>query len=384
MPRIIATGINGPTDTGGLQVGAPVVRALWRRLRDEGVDEAAIHQATGLAPGALHDPDGRFPITLRHRIWQLAVETLHSPGIGLRWARGSRPQDIGVAGYVALNSATLGQACRAMQRFGRLISEDDRFEVRTEGEIHVLTYDVLNAPPQSRRPIVENALAVTCVLMRDLAGDAAVPSEVRLGFPAPQERRPYNELFGCPISFDQPEHALLFHKSVCTLRLPTANQYLHRILTRHAERLLARMPAAPSLSWRERVQTEIVRRLHSGPVKIDELASALAVSTRTLQRRLTEEGCALSELVDRTQREMALTYLASPNVSLTEIAVLLGFSEASGFHRAFKRWHGRSPGQYRRESALRSQSGSRRSQGEGGPALVEVVGLGESNPDVTV
>lgn len=333
------------------QIGASIVKDMYGRLLREGVSELAILQATGLQPDACNDPDARFPAAMRQRLWQLAIEAFPRPDLGLHWARDVRPQDIGVAGYIALNSLNLGLACQALGRFGRLICEDDRFASRQEGEVRVLSYELEDAAPSCHRQIVENVLACICVIMRGLAGAEIRPREVRLRFPPPADMQPYRELFGSPVLFDQSENALLFHLSVYTLTLPTANQYLHRILSQHAQSQLEQMPAEFPTSWRERVRIEIIRRIHAGQVRIADLAPSMRVSARTLQRRLTEEGCALSDLVTEIQRDMAMDYLAMPHVSLTEIAALLGFSEASAFHRAFKRWYGISPGGYRREQA---------------------------------
>lgn len=327
---------------------AAVIKDMYFRLLAEGLGERAIAEATGLRRPDLDDPDAHFPSGLRLRLWELAIERLQRADIGLSTARDVGPEDLGVAGYVALNSKTLGEAGRALGRFHHLISQDDHFEHRLEGELSILSYDI-NSPPSCRRQIIENVLACNCSINRKLTGTDLNPVQVHFTFPEPDDLRPYRALFRCPVHFRRERNALIYHQSVYRLPIPTANQYLKQILARHAEQLLNTLSAAPS--WRERTQQEVIRRLHSGRVSADDIAHALGVSRRTLQRRLAEEGALFSTLVRDVQKEVTLDYMKNPGLSLAEIALLVGFSEPSAFHRAFRKWVGQGTQEYRRALA---------------------------------
>jgi AraC-like DNA-binding protein len=154
--------------------------------------------------------------------------------------------------------------------------------------------------------------------------------------------------FGCPVSAgSQPGVylGLVVSRTDAESALPTANAELAQANDRVVQSYLARLDGA---SIRVRVQSLLVDLLPGGAVQEDLVASRLALSVRTLQRRLREEGTSFKSVLDETRRELAGRYLADPDYSIGEITFLLGFSEASNFTRAFRRWYGRPPAAMRR------------------------------------
>jgi AraC-like DNA-binding protein len=124
--------------------------------------------------------------------------------------------------------------------------------------------------------------------------------------------------------------------------VPTADPGLSRIVTAHAEQLLAALaPAADMLT--ARVRRQLAEGMANGPMTLTQVARRLHLSERSLQRRLEAEGTRFAQLVDEVRRELALRYIADERLALGEVAYLLGFAEPSPFHRAFKRWTGTTP-----------------------------------------
>ena len=120
---------------------------------------------------------------------------------------------------------------------------------------------------------------------------------------------------------------------------------LFRILESHAQKVLAETPVTASL--RERVRREVIQRLREGEPGVADIAQALATSERSLQRKLQSEGVSFRDVVDEARHKLAVVYLGDRNLSMTDVACLLGYSEAAAFTRAFKRWTGRVPSQAR-------------------------------------
>jgi len=126
-----------------------------------------------------------------------------------------------------------------------------------------------------------------------------------------------------------------------------ADASLTRILERHAQELLSKLPAVDSLHGR--VRDLLAAELQRGKIGLDHIGALMHMSPRTLRRRLREEGTSAGKLLDEVRRDLAVGYLRQ-DVAISEIAFRLGFSDGSAFHKAFRRWTGRSPAHYRRSS----------------------------------
>ena len=170
------------------------------------------------------------------------------------------------------------------------------------------------------------------------------PLAVELRFPPPADLQPYQEAFKCPLRFDASANALLFSRADVTSPLPTAHPLLAEVHERLAGEHLQRLDHAQMSS---RVRAAIIRHLPHGEPRRTEIASALEMSGRTLQRHLEAEGTSFERLLDDTRRELAQQYLGQTYVSLADATYLLGFRTQSSFFRASKRWFGTSPRHYR-------------------------------------
>ena len=170
------------------------------------------------------------------------------------------------------------------------------------------------------------------------------PAGVRTEVPPPADLQSYQDAFKCPLRFNAPLNALLFAPTDVTLSLPTANAQLAGVHERIASEHLQRRDHAQTC---HRTRAVIIRHLQDGEPRRPKIAAMLGMSERTLQRRLTAEGTSFQLLLDDTRRELARHYLGQRNVSLADIAYLLGFNNQSSFFRASRRWFGSSPRHYR-------------------------------------
>ena len=177
---------------------------------------------------------------------------------------------------------------------------------------------------------------------------------VALSYPAAADLAPYRAAFRCPISFDAARNSILLSHADVTMPLPTSNPLLAELHERFAGEYLRHFDHA---QVSHRAREVIIRRLPDGEPRRDQVAGALCMSERTLQRRLEEEATCFIELLDGTRRELAEQYLGRLHLTLAQAAYLLGFADQSSFFRACKRWFDLSPGQYRSQLARHAATG---------------------------
>ena len=170
------------------------------------------------------------------------------------------------------------------------------------------------------------------------------PLALELRFPPPADAQPYQDAFKCPLRFNASANALLFAHADIISPLPTAHPLLAEVHERLASEHLQRLDPAQTSS---RARAAIVRCLPGGEPRRTQIAGALEMSERTLQRRLEAEGTTFQRLLDDTRRELAQQYLGQTDLSLADACYLLGFRDQSSFFRTSKRWFGTSPRHYR-------------------------------------
>jgi AraC-like DNA-binding protein len=157
----------------------------------------------------------------------------------------------------------------------------------------------------------------------------------------PAWRAEYERIFRAPVVFGSRWNAMLIDPRFLTLRQPPVNRYVFGVLSERAEALLRELENARTA--RGRVESQLMRILHTGQASMNAIAAKMATSPRTLQRNLKAEGVTFEQVLDELRCKLALTYLDGKRVSVNETAYLVGFSEPAAFSRAFKRWTGQSP-----------------------------------------
>ena len=179
--------------------------------------------------------------------------------------------------------------------------------------------------------------------------DRTFATQMDVTYAPPPHAVEYPELLRIPVRFNAGRNALRIDRSWLETDFEPGNEYIFGIFTGHADALLGELRSAESI--RAKVEATILPELHKGALSMDAIAGALAMSRQTLYRRLKDEGVTFAEVHDALRQRMARDYLGARKVSVNETAYLLGFSEASSFVRAFKRWTGMSPSAFRDSAA---------------------------------
>lgn len=288
------------------------------------------------------------PIPVWHSLLTQAVALRPQlPAPGLAIGAHVQPRHVGVMGYLVLASKTLGEAMLAYQRYERLFYGVDLAEIGLTGDQAEIRWgpgDIALGP-------LHDAVAIAALVtfLRRQIDSPPPPTLIAFTHPAPAtraERQAYEDFFGCPVHFGDTHTRVRFPVGYLALPMPHSDPGLRSLLDRQAHALLLALPDSDTFD--RALQQTMLKLLPDGNATLPRAAAELYVSVRTLQRRLDTRGLTWQQLLDRTREQLARQYLADRALTLSDIALLLGFSEQSAFTRAFRRWTRSTPAQIRR------------------------------------
>jgi AraC-like DNA-binding protein len=338
-----------------------VLRALLGRAAAAGIAPAGLLARWNIDPALLEEIDGRVPASAVRALWEELPLACGDPELGLNLAASAPDAALGIVAYLILHAPTLGQGLTAAARHARLLQEvADCFvepapgppgQPRSLRGLRFVQAPLPNGPAPPRHA-VEFAFARFVHMARRSTGVAVKPVFVRFAFPCPANTRPHEALFQCPLLYEHPRNELELDAATSSLPQRAADAWLRTLVEQHAQALRERMGERPSFA--AEVTAALTIEVQKGGGDLASVGRALALSRRTVQRRLDEEGVNFRALADEVRCGLATGYLADRRVSLSEIALLLGFSEQAAFQRAFLRWTGITPGQYRRGERARA------------------------------
>ncbi|MFO0724717.1 MAG: AraC family transcriptional regulator ligand-binding domain-containing protein [Myxococcota bacterium] len=253
-----------------------------------------------------------------------------------------------MVGHLFLRSPTVAAGLERVVAFSRILHDSGRVEVEERGDRVIVFPGCRGLPHPFPRQIAELAAASVLVLLRHATGQALSSTRVAFRHPAPSSLAEHRRIFGVTPSFGAPETEVELPRAVLDLPIAGADPSVLTYLDRYAMDVLTKLPSDDLPS---QIQRAIAQRFGQGLPEMDEIATQLGLSPRTLQRRLSKLELSYQVLLDRVRQRFAERYLSESRLSLGEIAFLLGFAELSNFHRAFRRWTGQTPGHYREVSA---------------------------------
>ncbi|WP_168195619.1 AraC family transcriptional regulator [Bradyrhizobium sp. NAS80.1] len=316
-------------------------------LAAEQLDAPELFRDSGLDITMLGDPDARFPTEQVSLLWELAVARSGNPAVGLIGAGGAKPGYFGVVAYPLMSAPDLLGILHRIVRYIAIVSDAAIVSLHKHGDSYRLAL-VLNA---GSRSVPHERFAFDLLqflsFCRWVTGIDLNPVGVELSHRG-DSSAVFEAAFGCRPRFGAAENAILFSCANVNRPLPTAHPRLSAVHDRIATEQLERVSGS---QFTPRARAEIVRCLHDGAPTRAAIARALAVSERTLHRRLNEEGTSFQRLVDDTRRELAENYLARRDLSAAEVAYLLGFKDQGSFFRATQRWFSMTPQNYRLRAA---------------------------------
>ncbi|WP_354686423.1 AraC family transcriptional regulator ligand-binding domain-containing protein [Cupriavidus necator] len=327
-----------------IQAG-PLPRDLLHALREGGYDVSALAPAPD-SPETDPDHDGAVPATGPLQAGHLlcaVYQATGDPAIGLWLGSRMQPDLLGLAGLPAIAGPSLGTALRRIARYQKLLA-GDRLELRRQGDEAWVCIRPSDPEAPDTRPRIDMELCSLLAFGRQFTRKPLHPLRVSLRIGQPAWHVRYTEAFDCPVRFGEPEDAIVFGRRDLALRL------VARARPGPSAGLDSREPR-PSAASLDDVRAALFQLAGERALSLAAVARHLDVSERTLQRRLMAAGTGFRALCEDARRELAGRYLTEGGMSLGEIAFRLGFDDANSFFRAFRRWTGMTPGDYRRAAA---------------------------------
>ena len=318
--------------------GGGLSRLAIARLRTAGVPVAPLLKRVGLTPELIAEPQERLSVRSQIALLNEAATALKDDRLGFTLARDHAPREIGLLYYVMASSRTLGEALKRLARYSRVTNEALVFGYR-EGNRLILNVGYIGIPRHSYQHQIEFCMFGLLRICRMLTGQNLVPQYFCISHRRASVTSEMARFVGTKVEFgaDSDEFAL----NLDARELPL----LHSDLKYCEAALANKRPDRSEL--RTRVENAISPLLPHGRVVVADVARSLAMSERTLARKLSDEGLNFTEILQQLRRDLAVRYLDDHKLHVSKIAWLLGFHEVSAFTHAFKRWTGKTPSQMR-------------------------------------
>jgi AraC-like DNA-binding protein len=318
-------------------------RVFFDALGRLGYDKRALLAAAGVDFSNSDDPDARVPCQATGDMFGYAIRTRPMKNLGMKLAAETPIGAFPLLDYLIVTCETVAHGINQLSRYFRLNDAPYALEIREDedpvrvifhGSRDSLTFEFgVSLVVLHLREETENRLNAACVNFTHRPDDVVEMQQA----------------LGCPVLGGENWNGFALSRDAWLLPMRRRDPVLRGVLERHAKEIIARLPGADDVTVE--ICRAIMTRFPQGETEIQGVARSLATSTRSLQRRLSAAGTSYQELLDSTRREAATRYLQDRRLSIGEVAYLLGYSEPPAFHRAFKRWNGITPQEFRHRRA---------------------------------
>lgn len=316
-----------------------------------GMDEQTIMEGSGTDLSAYQLEETRIPIQTFHTIWSFILNRTGDPDFGLHFGEHAHTFLRGHLIYaMMMNCENVEHAIRKNFQYHHLIMDFIRPAIILQPPLAYLTWEMGYPELIPERHLSESVLALFASMLRFLTGGRLTLKEARFSHPAPEDTAEHERIFQAPLVFRHQTNVIVLSTRHLKSPILLANQKIMEDLEELVQKTLLRV--YKQNSWKEKVAQILFKAiLREELTDMGTMAGHFAMTIRSLQRKLKEEGTTFRELLDEVRKEIAIGYLKEGNDSICEIALLLGFTDQSAFHHAFKRWTGKTPGGYRKDPA---------------------------------
>ncbi|GEP06793.1 AraC family transcriptional regulator [Methylobacterium oxalidis] len=329
------------SEQGSIQLG--VAREVAPLLRHLGADPDPVIRAAGLDLAMLTDPDAIIPLGAFCELIIRSGACTGCPHFGLLLGQRVRLSSLGLVGSLMLNCETVGDALRTLVRHVDMHCVGATTALIVKEGTAVWNCVVYEPGIDCADQIADAAAAAGTNVLRALCGADWSPTEVLLPRSVPADELTYRQLFGAPVRFNREVASLVFPAFQLDHPIPGADPALLQTLRERLAEQSRRATPDFASRLRHRVRIELMH----GHCSAERIAGLLCMHRRTLARRLSAEGTTFSVVADQGRFEIARQLIDHTDIPLAQIAAALGFSEASAFTRAFRRWSGDSPSAWR-------------------------------------
>jgi AraC-like DNA-binding protein len=324
-------------------IGNSSVLALVSLLEDYGFERSLIANLSGVNLRELDQQDGRLSLPNYQKLWATALDITKNPALGLDLGQQVDTSKVGIVGHIIFNSANLQEGIQEYVRLFSLVNEAISLSFETDENLGYLQF-VHTYPEYYCIPDMERSMVLLLYRAKALFNENIVWQSVDFQHAEPIYVEQYHRIFGCTVRFNQPVCQITFKKKYLQLKPKKRNPFIGRAALQYANNLLKKLFKR---TWADKVKTLIAQSLSQGEADIDHIANKLNTSRQTLYRKLKTEDASFQTLLEEVRFSLAKNQLKNSALSLSEIAFSLGFSDLSAFSRAFKRWSGVSPKDFR-------------------------------------
>lgn len=300
----------------------------------------------GISSAVLTDPATVLTNAQYVDVMEIAARERGEDNLGLHLGEQMGVKDLGVLGHAMVHAQTLEQFIETFSRYFDVFARGVELRLSISDNLANMSYRLTDSHILVRRQDSEMALACYHNSIREAVGDDWKLIEVHFEHKKPKDVSEHRRFFNAPVFFDKPLNALVFESSFLSRQLKEADSRVFPVLKGHLEEELAERGDESDLV--DQVRNIIAKSLSTQVPSLAEVAEALGLPSWTLQRRLRDKNLVYTQLVTDTRRQLAESYLKNTQMPLTEVAFLLGYSDLSAFSRAFRRWQGVPPVEFRR------------------------------------
>ncbi|MGJ7613401.1 MULTISPECIES: AraC-like transcriptional regulator QhpR [unclassified Variovorax] len=322
-------------------------------IQRRGGDADCILGRAGIDPEHLLHPTRSLDLQRYCLVLEEAAAQTGDDNFGLRYGHQFKPDSLGLLGYIGMSSASLGDGLRNVAQAFPRHQQCSLLRFVEDGEFCRLDYQVQHGSIVRKRQDAELSLGMFLNLMRHALGSQWAPEHVHFEHPRPPSWHEHRKAFEAPVFFGQAMNSLVLRRNVLDRPMPTRDSRLLALLIDNMKLLATANESQATHDIVDEAKTRIQQLLPTGAPTLAQVANAMHLPAWTLQRRLGEQGLSFSTLVEQMRRELAAYYLQQFSLPLSDVAPMLGYSELSAFSRAFRRWFGASPRQWRQSSVER-------------------------------
>jgi AraC-like DNA-binding protein len=324
-----------------LHIGA--IWAIPEVLRTLGADPAEVCAKAGIDIELFDDPQNLISFRAASHLFRVCVECTGCPHFGLLHGMKGGLNFLGFVGLLVKYSTDVEGALRSLVRYLHLHIRGATTTLEVSGRTATLSYEITQADAEATDQIGDAAAATMYNIMIELCGPKWNPLEVRLAHRRPDDVAPFRNFFQAPLRFDAEKNALVFFADSLHRPLPEAEPELRRLLATQ----MAALDRQHMDQFPEQVRSILRTALLTDRGSADQIASLFSIHSRTLHRRLTAAGTSFRKLVDEIRFVIARQMLADSDVAVSHVAFMLNYADPSAFTRAFRRWSGSTPTEWR-------------------------------------
>ena len=329
-----------PSATGG------IARLACARLDAMGKDPIIILSKAGLTPEEVRDPASRMEVQTQINLLELVAEEVQDEWLGFHLACSFDLREIGLVYYVMASSDKLADALRNAERYSKINNEGVRLRFKMQEGSAVIALDYVNVDRHIDRQQAEFWLVTLLRICRQVTNGRLSPLRLKTRHFRNGISTEFRAFLGIDIEFGANSDEIWFPRPIALLPVVGRDEYLNELLRRYAEEALASTPRE-RVTVRSKAEDILSKLLPHGRATASEVALRLAMSSRTMARKLDEEGTSFAEVLDQLRSALAKRYLRDETLPISEIAWLLGYREVSSLTHAFQRWTGMTPRRFR-------------------------------------